>query len=105
MDWMVWGKLPPLMAALAFSVSMRALIMKRILSLLSPAFPLRGSLSTAKQFTPVGKSDASPKWSIFAVAWAPRDVVNFRELRKVEVQLRRIPIPRTTVNKGKKKQL
>jgi hypothetical protein len=42
-------------------VGMRALIMKRILSLLSPAFPLRGSLSTAKQFTLVGKSDASPK--------------------------------------------
>jgi hypothetical protein len=35
MDWMVWAKLQPFMAALAYSVGMRALIMKRILSLLS----------------------------------------------------------------------
>jgi hypothetical protein len=30
--------------------------------------------------------------------------VNFLELRKPEVQLRRIPIPRRWVNKGKKKR-
>jgi hypothetical protein len=57
----------------------------RILSLLSPAGALRGSLSSAKQFTPVGKSDASPKWSISAVACAPPDVVNFLELRQETV--------------------
>src|SRR5215216_3780744 len=31
------------------------------------------------------------------------DRVNFRELRKTEVQLWRIPPPRTSVNKGKRK--
>src|SRR5215211_991411 len=30
-------------------------------------------------------------------------VANFLELRKVEIQLPRIPIPRTPVNKGKRK--
>jgi hypothetical protein len=29
--------------------------------------------------------------------------VNFGELRKAEVQLRRIPLPRTPVSKGKRK--
>src|SRR5215208_2975143 len=35
---------------------------------------------------------------------ADRGYADFRELREGEVQLRRIPIPRTPVNKGKKQK-
>ena len=42
-----------------------------------------------------------PKGTIFAVAWSCLQVANFSELRKGEV--RRIPLLRGWVNKGKKK--
>src|SRR5215218_5580173 len=42
-----------------------------------------------------------PQGTIFAVTWTLLDVANFRERRKAEVQLRRIILPRTWVNRAR----
>jgi hypothetical protein len=52
----------------------------------------------------VTKLGATSIWRIFGVAGALQSVAKFLELRKEEVQLRRILLLGTSVNKGKRKE-